>query len=57
MGLLALPTEALMIQLRPEIIVGEASVATRIVVPLVDNVLTLLCIDVGQYAGTGAGGT
>lgn len=54
---MGLPTETLMIQLRPEIIVGEASIATRIVVPLVDNVLTLLCIDVGQYAGTGAGGT
>lgn len=50
-------TEALVIQLCPEIVIGQARIATRIVVPLIDNMLALFRIDVGQDAGTGAGGS
>lgn len=54
---LLLLTETLMIQLRPQIVIGEAGIATCIVVPFVDYVLTLFCIDIGQHAGTRASGS
>lgn len=50
-------TKALMIQLRPQIVVGEPCVAPSIVVSLVDDVLALFRVDVGQDTGTGAGRT
>lgn len=44
-----------MVQLSPQVIIGQSCIASCVVVPLIDNVLTLFRI--GQYTRTGASRT
>lgn len=55
MLILFLLTKTLMVQLSPQVIIGESCIASCVVVSLIDNVLTLFRI--GQYTRTGASRT